>query len=306
MLEALKRPLEQLPIALSGTVPIYHSSQLPPNLHLSGPVLAGIFLGRITSWNFPEIAKINPDAKLPDMAITVVHRADWDGSSDRLSSYLSQWSPEWKERFGASVDAWPVGRTGKGDEGVAGQVNEIEGAIGYVSYGFPIRESIQTAVLENLRHQFVAASPASIAAGFQEIGDLSNLPESSSSSHNGDAYPVAGITWLLLSPPDDPKRGITLLDFIRYSLTGDRGRQTELGSGPAAATPVGSRGHQAECDRRELPESILREDDAGQSPGFCACSSPDSREPSIHPAALMQIKTTASTNCLMLPLMEHS
>ena len=231
--EAAKRPLEQLPVALSATVPIYHSSRLPPNLHLSGPVLAGIFLGQIKSWSDPQLEKINPDAKLPDLAITVIHRADLSGSSYRLSSYLSQSSPEWRERVGASsAIAWPVGRGGRGDEGVAGQVNEIDGAIGYVSYGFPNSASIRTALLENLQHRFVAASPSSIAAGFRETGDLANLPDSSASSKDPDAYPISGVTWILLSPPTDARKGITLLDFIRYSLTGDTGRQLELGSVP--------------------------------------------------------------------------
>src|SRR6266542_4420744 len=131
-----KDGLLQFPTVIGGDVPVVNVEGVRPGeLKLTGPVLANIYLGKITKWNDPAVAKINQGVKLPDSEITVVHRSDGSGTTFIWVNYLSKVSPEWKQKVGEGTSvSWPTGVGGKGNEGVAAYVNRIKGSIGYVEY----------------------------------------------------------------------------------------------------------------------------------------------------------------------------
>jgi len=139
-----KHGLIQFPTAIAGEDLVYNVPGLRPGeLIVTGPLIADIFMGKISKWNDPAIARLNPGVRLPDMAITVVHRSDGSGTTFTFANYLSKVSPEWKQKIGADTSiAWPVGVGGKGNAGVASYVQRIKGAVGYVEYAY---------ILENLR-----------------------------------------------------------------------------------------------------------------------------------------------------------
>jgi phosphate transport system substrate-binding protein len=229
-----RHPIDQVPIGLSATVVIYNVRRLPSNLRFSGPVLSKIFLGQVKSWNDPELKRINPDSDLPEIPIIVVSRADGSSSTDTLSRYLGAGSPEWKNRIGIGTSLqWPTGKSAKGDEGVAGQVGETDGAIGYVDFRGADRPSVQAALLQNLDNRFIAASATSISAGYRETYQLADLQDTSVSSKDPGAYPMASVQWMLLSlPGNDPKKELFLLDFARFSMTNDGASERERGMVP--------------------------------------------------------------------------
>src|SRR5438552_12963984 len=128
-----KSPIQLIPTVMGSVVPAYNVPGVKEDLKFTPEVLANIFLGKITSWNDPAIQKINPDLKLPNQNINVVHRSDGSGTTGVFTDYLSKVSPEWKNSVGSGTSVkWPVGIGGKGNEGVAGTIRAVDGAIGYV------------------------------------------------------------------------------------------------------------------------------------------------------------------------------
>jgi phosphate transport system substrate-binding protein len=229
-----RTPIDQVPMGLAATVVIYNARRLPSNLRFSGAVLAKIFLGQIKSWNDPELKRINPDSDLPEVPIIVVSRADGSSSTETLSSYLATGSSEWKNRVGIGTSLqWTTGKSAKGDEGVAGQVGETDGAIGYVDFRSADRPSIQAALLQNLDDRFIAASATSISASYWDTHQLADLQDTSVSSKDPGAYPMASVQWMLFSlPANDPKKELFLLDFARFSMTNNVPSERERGLVP--------------------------------------------------------------------------
>ncbi len=194
--------LIQFPMVMGGVVPVVNIPGVGPGkLRLSGKALADIYLGRIRRWNAPALAALNPGLKLPDRAIQVVHRADGSGTTWIFTNYLSKVSPGWKAKVGtAKAVAWPTGVGGKGNEGVAGYVKRLKGAIGYVEYAYALTNKLPHALLQNRAGKFVAPTFASFQAaaanadwahapGFYMV--LTNQP--------GDqSWPITGATFILL------------------------------------------------------------------------------------------------------------
>jgi phosphate transport system substrate-binding protein len=149
--ELQKDNLAQFPTLIGGVVPVYNLPGIGPGeITLSPTVLADVFLGKITKWNDPAIAKLNPKVKLPADAITVVHRADGSGTTFIFTNYLSKVSPEWQEKVGNNKSvSWPVGVGAKGNEGVANNVKQVQGGIGYVEYAYAVINKIPYANLVN-------------------------------------------------------------------------------------------------------------------------------------------------------------
>ncbi len=149
--------LTQFPMIIGGVVPVINLKDVKPGqLRLSGPLLADIFLGKVAKWNDPEITKLNPGVKLPDTAITVVHRADGSGTTWIFTNYLDKVSPEWHSKVGTDkAVAWPAGVGGKGNEGVAAYVQQIGGAIGYVEFAYAEENQIAYVQLQNQAQKFV-------------------------------------------------------------------------------------------------------------------------------------------------------
>ena len=155
-----KDGLVQFPTVIGGDVPVVNLEGVKPGeLKLTGPVLADIYLGKITRWSDAAIAKLNPGAKLPDTDITVVHRSDGSGTTFIWVNYLSKMSPEWKQKVGEGTSvAWPTGVGGKGNEGVASYVQRVKGSIGYVEYAYALQNKMTYTQVQNRDGNFVSPS----------------------------------------------------------------------------------------------------------------------------------------------------
>jgi phosphate transport system substrate-binding protein len=189
-----------IPTVLGADVPAYNIPGVTAELKFTPDVLADIFLGKITKWNDPRLAKANPGVKFPDTDIIVVHRSDPSGTTYIWTDYLTKVSPEWAEKVkkGTAVN-WPVGLGGRGNEGVSGIVKQTEGAIGYVELIYAISNNMPYGVVQNSGGQFVKASLASVTAAAASVKDMpDDFRVSITNAPGKDAYPISSFTWLLV------------------------------------------------------------------------------------------------------------
>jgi phosphate transport system substrate-binding protein len=189
------------PAMLGGVVVCYHIPGVDARLKFTPQALAGIFLGKITKWNDQEIAKANPDVKLPATDIVVVHRADGSGTTFVWVDFLSKVSPEWKKEVGVGTSVkWPVGLGGKGNEGVAGLVKQTAGSIGYVELVYAAQNRISTGSVQNAAGKFVDADLKTVTAA--AAGASREMPDdfrvSITNAPGDEAYPISSFTWLLI------------------------------------------------------------------------------------------------------------
>ncbi len=216
--ELEEKELLQYPIIIGGVVPVVNLD-LEAKLKLSSKVICDIFLGRIRKWNDEEIAKLNPDIKLPDMEIVVVHRADGSGTTWIWTNYLSKACPEWKERigYGKSVK-WPVGIGAKGNEGVSNYVKQTKGAIGYVEYAYAIQNKLSFAMLESASGKFVEPN---IESFMEAAKHASWNPENHFYTiltyTEGKAWPATGATWILL-PKESTDKNKIVNAFFKWAF----------------------------------------------------------------------------------------
>ncbi len=220
------------PTVAGADVPTYNVSGIKTGLNFTPGALAGIYLGKITKWNDPELTKVNPGAKLPDAQIQVVHRADASGTTYCWTDYLSKISPEWKSKVGrgAAVD-WPVGIGGKGNDGVAGQVKEIPNSMGYVELIYAIQNGMPYGNVRNSAGVFVKPDLASTTAAAS--GVMNRMPDdfrvSITDPEGRDAYPIATFTWLLIPEQiKDPAKLRAIKDFLGWALTTGQGFAASL------------------------------------------------------------------------------
>lgn len=190
---------------------------------LDGATLSGIYLGKITKWNDPKIAALNPGVKLPSTAIAVVHRAEGSGTTFIFTSYLAAVNPEWKSKVGAagSVD-WPTGVGAKGSEGVSGQVMNTPGGIGYFEMAYAHENHIKSALLKNANGKFVEPSVQGAAAA--GAGAAANMPADLKAvfvNAPGDtSYPIAGFSWIVaFKDQKDATKGQALINLLKYVVT---------------------------------------------------------------------------------------
>src|SRR5512146_2021123 len=189
------------PTVMGAVVPVYNIPGVEAELKFTGPVLADIFLGKVAKWNDRAITALNPGVKLPDGDIAVVHRADGSGTTYIWADYLAKVSPEWKKRVGVNTSVkWPVGVGGKGNEGVAGQVKQQPGSIGYVELIYAIQNKIDFGLVQNASGRFVKASLAGVTAS--AAAAVNAMPKdfrvSITNAPGPDAYPISSFTWLLV------------------------------------------------------------------------------------------------------------
>jgi phosphate transport system substrate-binding protein len=224
--EAMERaghPLN-LPTVLGAVVITYNLPGFEGQLRLDGPTVADIFLGRITRWTDPRIVRLNPHLRLPDTDLLVVHRSDGSGTTYVFSDYLSKVSPEWKERVGnAQALRWPTGLGAKGNEGVAGQLRMIPGAVGYVEQSFARQLNMPTAAILNRSGNFIVPSIAATTAAVEGIGGRlgpdNDFRLSIVDMEGPDAYPIASWTYLLVPRHfDDCGRARALYGVIRWAF----------------------------------------------------------------------------------------
>jgi len=214
------RALWHIP-TVAGAVAISYNVDGNPQLNLDGPALAGIFLGTVTKWNDPAIAALNPDVKLPDLDIVVVHRSDGSGTSFIFTDYLSKVSPDWKAKVGKGVSvSWPVGLGGKGNAGVAGQVKQTPGAIGYVELAYAHQNKLPFANLKNAAGLFITPTVDSVTAALASATIPDDFRFSMVNSPGTTAYPIAGTTWLLVyAEQKDHDKGEKLVQFLKWAYS---------------------------------------------------------------------------------------
>ena len=210
----------QFPTVIGGVVPILNVAGIAPGqLKLTGPLLADIFLGKVSRWNDPAIKAINPGVNLPDAAIAQVRRADGSGTTFLFTNYLSKVSPDWKAKVGEGTAVnWPVGAGGKGNEGVAAFVARLPNSLGYVEYSYVKQNKLNYALVQNAAGNFVkpeddtfkaAAAGADWAKSFYQI--LTNQP-------GKDSWPLSGATFILMhTSQDKPANGTEALKFFNWA-----------------------------------------------------------------------------------------
>ena len=219
----LSTDILHFPTALGGVVPTYNVPGVSADLNFTPDALVGIFLGKITKWNDPEIQKSNPNVKLPGNDIVVIHRSDGSGTTFVWVDYLSKISPEWKTKVGAGASVnWPVGLGGKGNEGVAGLVKQTDNAIGYVELIYAIQNRSPYGQVRNSSGVFVKADLAGVTAA--AAGAAQNMPSdfriSITNAPGKGAYPISSFTWMLIpKAAKDKSKGAVLKEFLEWSLT---------------------------------------------------------------------------------------
>jgi phosphate transport system substrate-binding protein len=231
-----------LPTVLGAVVPIYEVPGVSTPLRFSGPLLADIFLGKVTKWNDGAIAAENPGVTLPAADITVVHRSDGSGTSYIWADYLAKVSPDWSKRVGvATAVNWPVGVGGKGNEGVAGLVKQTPNSIGYVELIYALQNKIPYGAVKNSSGEYVRASIEAVtaAAGATEGKMPPDFRVSITNAPGKDVYPIASFTWLLLyESAKDKERSKAMVDFVKWALSDGQRFASELGYAPLPASVV--------------------------------------------------------------------
>jgi phosphate transport system substrate-binding protein len=223
-----------LPTVMGADVPVFNVEGVK-ELKLDGPTLAGIFLGKIAKWNDGALAKLNPGAKLPDLAITVVHRSDGSGTTYCWVDYLSKVSPEWEKTVGRGTAVnWPVGLGGKGNEGVSGLVKQTPGSIGYVELIYATQNGIDYASVKNKAGKFVKATVEGVTAA--AAGAAKSMPKdyrvSITDAPGAKAYPISTFTWLLVYPKNPEGKGAEIKAFMRWMLKDGQKMAPALGYAP--------------------------------------------------------------------------
>jgi phosphate transport system substrate-binding protein len=241
-LKAAPGPILHFPTVIGADVPVYNIPGVSATLNFTGPLLADIYLGKITKWNDQAIAKLNPGVALPATEIAVVHRADGSGTTYIWVDYLAKVSPEWKSKVGVSTSVnWPVGIGGKGNEGVAGFVSQTPGSIGYVELIYALQNKISYGAVQNMEGEFVKASTDSVtkAAAAAAAKMPADFRVSITNAPGKGAYPISSFTWLLLyEKPNDKAHARTMIEFLKWALTDGQKYCAVLGYAPLPANVV--------------------------------------------------------------------
>lgn len=234
----------QFPLVIGGVVPVVNVDDIKPGaIRFTGPLLANIFLGKIRNWNDPAIQVLNPELKLPDLHITVVHRTDLSGTTFNWSNFLSKMSSEWRESVGEGTGVeWPVGLGGKGNDGVASLVDLTPGSIGYLEYSYVLgKKDIAFGLVQNKAGNFVGPSvqtfkAAASGADWSSAKDffliMTNAPGEQS-------YPITAATFILMyKQPKSSEGAATALDFFKWALEDGQAHAESLNYVPLAPTLV--------------------------------------------------------------------
>jgi phosphate transport system substrate-binding protein len=221
-----------VPTVLGAVVVTYNLPSIgDTKLKLDGNALVDIFMGRITKWNDPRLAKLNPGVKLPDLDLVVVHRSDGSGTSYIFTDFLNKFSREWRDKVGYATSVnWPVGLGGKGNEGVTQQVKQTEGAIGYVELIYALSNGLGFAQIQNSAGKFIEPSLASVtsAAASAKLKPDTDFRVSITNPPGDDAYPIASFTWLLIQKDGkDAAKAKLIKDFLTWMITPEAQQMAE-------------------------------------------------------------------------------
>jgi len=221
-LKEAKMKILHFPTVLGADVPAYNVPGVNAELKFTPDALAGIFLGKITKWNDKALTGPNPGVSLPDRDIIVVHRSDGSGTTYIWTDYLSKVSPEWQSQAGKGTSVkWPVGLGGKGNEGVAGSIRQLQGSIGYVELIYAVQNNISYGSVKNAAGNFVKASLESVTAAAASAPKMpADFRVSITNAPGKDAYPISSFTWLLIpAQAKDASHSKILADFLNWMVT---------------------------------------------------------------------------------------
>lgn len=217
-----KAPSKLLHIpTVAGAVVVTYNVPEVGALKLDGPLLADIFQGRITSWSDSRIAALNPGIKLPNQDLIVVHRSDGSGTTYIFTDFLSKVSKDWQKHVGCNTSVrWPTGLGAKGNEGVAGQIKQLPGTIGYVELAYAHQNNLAFAQIKNAAGNFLTPSIDTITDALNTANIPDDFRFSMVNPPGVRAYPIAGATWLLVYQQQlDPAKGRKLVEFLEWALT---------------------------------------------------------------------------------------
>ncbi|HEX4056339.1 MAG TPA: phosphate ABC transporter substrate-binding protein PstS [Tepidisphaeraceae bacterium] len=242
--QAVGGDVVEIPSVAGAVVLAYNLPGFSGDLNLSGPVVADIYLGRITKWNDPAISALNPNTNLPATDITTVHRSDGSGTNFVFSSYLCTQSDDFqtKVNFGKTVN-WPTGQGGSGNAGVTQAVQKTEGAIGYIELNYALKNGIPFAMLQNNGGKFIKASPQSVSAAGE--GAVKDMDEDKTlavrlwSRDGDDVYPISSFTYLIcykdLSYLNDRAKAQAIVDFFWYATHDGQSKAADLTYAPLSS-----------------------------------------------------------------------
>ncbi len=234
-LKEAKAKILHIPTVLGAVVPAYNVPGVSGDVKFTPEALAGIFMGKIAKWNDPVIVQANPGVKFPDNPIIVVHRSDGSGTTYIFTDYLSKVSKEWESSVGKGASPkWPVGLGGKGNEGVAGQIRQLQGSIGYVELIYAVENKITYGSVKNASSNFVKATLEGVTEAAASVKSMpADFRVSITNAPGKTAYPISSFTWLLIPEQSkDPKKGKILADFLNWMVTDGQKMTTQLSYAP--------------------------------------------------------------------------
>ena len=237
-----KTKILHVPTVLGAVVPAYNVSGVSGEIKLTPEALAGIFLGKITNWNDKAIASANPGVNFPkDEPIVVIHRSDGSGTTFIFTDYLSKVSPDWQSQAGKGTSVkWPVGLGGKGNEGVAGMIRQMQGSIGYIELIYAVQNKITYGTVRNASGAFVKASLDSVTAAAASVKSMpADFRVSITNAPGKDAYPISSFTWLLIpAQAKDAAKGKIIADFLNWMVDDGQKMTADLTYAPLPASVV--------------------------------------------------------------------
>ena len=237
-----KTKILHIPTVLGAVVPAYNIPGISGEIKFTPEALAGIFLQKITNWNDPALAKVNPGVNFPNQPIIVIYRSDGSGTTFIFTDYLSKVSKDWANGVGKGTSVkWPVGMGGKGNEGVAGQVRQLTGSIGYVELIYAVQNKITYGSVRNAAGNFVTASLDGVTEAAASVKTMpADFRVSITNAPGKAAYPISSFTWLLIpTPAKDPKKGKIIADFLDWMVTDGQKMTNQLSYAPLPDSVVG-------------------------------------------------------------------
>ena len=221
-LQDSKTKILNIPTVLGAVVPAYNIPGVTGEVKFTPEALAGIFLGKISKWNDKEITSVNPGVNFPDKGIVVVHRSDGSGTTFIWTDYLSKVSADWKSQVGSDTSVkWPLGMGGLHNEGVAANIRQLPGSIGYVELIYAVQNQIPYGSVRNSSGVFVKATLEGVTAAAASSPRMpADFRVSITNAPGKDAYPISSFTWLLIpAQSKDAAKGKILADFLNWMVT---------------------------------------------------------------------------------------
>jgi len=237
-----KTKILHVPTVLGAVVPAYNVSGVSGEIKFTPEALAGVFMGKITNWNDKAIASANPGVNFPkDEPIVVIHRSDGSGTTFIFTDYLSKVSSDWQSQAGKGTSVkWPVGLGGKGNEGVAGMIRQMQGSIGYIELIYAVQNKIAYGTVKNSSGAFVKASLDSVTAAAASVKSMpADFRVSITNAPGKDAYPISSFTWLLIpAQSKDAAKGKIIADFLNWMVDDGQKMTADLTYAPLPASVV--------------------------------------------------------------------